>query len=81
MAGNRNLADEVLREIAMNREWLRKYPVKVALVNNPKVPVSVAMSIVPQLHKRDLLELSRNHNVSSVISQAARRLYRQKYQR
>ncbi len=80
-AGNRNLADDVLREIAMNPEWTRKYPVKVALVNNPKTPVSVAIAFVSQLQKRDLQELSRNHNVSSVVNQLAKRAFKQKYKR
>ena len=81
MAGNRNLHDDVLREIASNPEWTRKYPVKVALVNNPKVPVSVVVGLVSQLQKRDLMELSRNHNVPSVICGLAKRIFKQKFKR
>ncbi len=80
-AGNKNLDNEVLREIASNGEWLRKYPVKVALVNNPKTPVSVAVSLVGTLQKKDLMALTRNRNVPSVVTQAANRLYKQKYKR
>lgn len=77
-AGNRNLHDDVLREIATNREWTRKYPVKVALVNNPKCPPSVAVGMVPHLQARDLASLARNRNVSSVIFQMAGKLLKQK---
>ncbi|MFH1466468.1 MAG: hypothetical protein ABIO70_18940 [Pseudomonadota bacterium] len=79
LASNRNIEDEVLREVATNREWIRKYPVQVALVGNPKTPVSVAVRLVGYLQKRDLQELSRNHNVSSVVRQTALRLFKQKY--
>lgn len=78
-AANRNLADDVMREIAMNPEFTRKYPVKVALVNNPKTPVSAAVNIVNQLNRRDLQDLTHNHNISSVIGQMAKRLFNQKY--
>ncbi len=80
-AGNKNLDGEVIREICNNNEWTRKYPVKVALINNPKTPVAQAVSMVSQMQKRDLLQLTRNRNVPSVITQAALRLYKQKYNR
>jgi len=80
-AGNRNLERDVIREIAANGEYLRKYPVKVALVNNPKTPVPVAVGLVKGLQKKDLMMLTRNRNVPSVISQAATRLFREKYRK
>jgi hypothetical protein len=80
-AGNKNLDSEVLRHIAGNREWTRKYPVKVALVNNPKTPVSTAVSMVSSLQKRDLMMLTRNRNVPSVVCAAANRLYEQKHRK
>ncbi len=79
-AGNRNLAMDVLRELSANREFMRKYPVKVALVNNPRTPVSVAVAIVSQLQKRDLETLARNRNVSSVLFGMAEKMVRQKSQ-
>jgi hypothetical protein len=79
IAGNRNIEDEVLREVATNREFIRKYPVKVALVNNPKTPPSVGVRLIGALQKRDLQDLTRNHNVPSVIRQTAIRLFKQKF--
>ncbi len=77
-AGNRNLEGEILREIGANREWLRKYPVKVALVNNPRCPPSIAVGLVNQLQFKDLSSLSRNRNVSSVISGMALKMGKNK---
>lgn len=80
-AGNRNLSDDVIREISTNKEFTRKYPVQVALAANSKTPVPVALSLMKSLHKKDLKALSRNRNVSNVISVAALKLFKQKFQR
>lgn len=77
-AGNRNLSSEVLREIGSNGEWLRKYPIKVALVNNPRCPPSIAVPLVNQLQTKDLSGLARNRNVSSTIFTMAQKLVKNK---
>jgi hypothetical protein len=77
-AGNRSLSADVLREIAANREWMRLYPLKVALANNPKCPPSIAVGIVSVMASKDLAALARNKNVSSVVSTLANKLLRTK---
>ncbi len=76
--GDRNLPSDVLREIGSNGEWLRKYPVKVALANNPRCPPAIAVSLVSQLQSRDLAALGRNKNVTAVIFQMAQKLAKAK---
>lgn len=80
-AGNRNLSDDVIREISRNSEFVRKYPVKVALINNPKTPVATALGFLSSLHKKELKSLMRNRNVPSVISLAARKRFKDKFQK
>jgi len=80
-ASNRNLSDDVVRELARNNDFTRKYPVKVALANNPKTPVSVAIAFVHHLHRRDLQALANNRNVTSVIFTTAKNLYKSKYRK
>lgn len=80
-AGNRNMHAEVLRELAMNREYMRKYPVQVALVNNPRTPVPISIGLVDRMLGRDLDTLARNRNVSSVVFQKAEKLRRLKASR
>ena len=78
-AGNRNLVDDVIREIANNKEYTRKYPVKVALVANPKTPLPKAISFIQSLHKKDLQQLCRNKNVPSALRRLAIKYFRDKY--
>jgi hypothetical protein len=77
-AGNRSLASDVLREIAANREWMRLYPLKVALANNPKCPPSIAVGIVNVMSVKDLSSLARNKNVSSVVFTLAHKMLKTK---
>lgn len=77
-AGNRNLPADVFREIALDREMVRKYPVKAALVNNPKCPVNIALTLMRDLNSSDLEKVARNKNVSSVISGLAAKKVKEK---
>jgi hypothetical protein len=71
IATNRQVNDDVLREIAMNREWLRNYQIRFALVNNPKTPLSIAMAQVSYLNQRDLGLLAKSKGVPRAIVIAA----------
>ena len=73
-AGNRNLDTEVIREMCRNRDYMRKYRVKMLLANNPKTPVSVATGLLKFMQAKDLKDLSHNKNISSVIQTQAKRL-------
>jgi len=42
-ASNRGLDDEIIRFIANRRQWVRLNSVKLALCNNPKCPLPIAM--------------------------------------
>ncbi len=80
-AGNANLHSDLLRELSLNKSAMRKYPVKLAMVNNPKTPIPVALKYISQLHNADLRALGNSRSVPSVIFQTASRLYRKKYQK
>lgn len=67
-AGNRNLPREVFREISMDKEAIRKYPIKLALANNPRCPVNISIGLLKDLTKADLAKIAKNKNVSSVLS-------------
>jgi hypothetical protein len=74
IAGNRAVCDDVIRIIAQNAEWTRAYTVKVALINNPKTPLAIAMRFLTHLRPADLKALSMNKNVSSTLAQTAKNM-------
>ena len=71
IASSKQVNDEVLKEIAMNREWLRNYQIRLALVNNPKTPLSIAMAQISYLNQRDLGLLSKSKGVPRPLVIAA----------
>ncbi len=71
---NRNTDGEILRIIGSNREWLKNYPIKLALVLNPKTPLAIALHLVSSLLERDLRLLAKSKNVPVAVAASARRL-------
>jgi hypothetical protein len=70
----RNAPEEVLKMIAKHKTWPKNYFIKLALVANPKTPLSVAIKFLDHLRDRDLANLSRSKNISSVLARAAARV-------
>ena len=69
ISASRAVSDEVLRIIAMNRDMVRSYQVKMNLVQNPRTPFTFASRLVPHLRDSDLRSLSRSKNVSAAVAQ------------
>lgn len=65
--------DDVLRVIYSNREWLRKYAIKLALVKNPKVPQGVSMRLIGTLHEHDVKSLAKDKNVPGSVQMLAKK--------
>jgi hypothetical protein len=81
VAKNRTSSDELVRLILLNRDWLKHYEIRKALVAHPKTPLAKALRFVSELSLRDLKELARSRNVANVIAVAARKELTRKMQR
>ena len=69
----RDVSDKVLRYIANNRRYRQNRQIVWALLNNPKTPVGLALSLnVSGLTDRELTELSKSRNVAGAVSRAAK---------
>jgi hypothetical protein len=71
-----NLTDEILRQIAGNRNFRKNYVVVRNLVNNPKTPLDVTLHMLPVLNPADLKKLSMNKNVPETLRSSALKLQR-----
>jgi hypothetical protein len=74
IAAMRTVAGEVLRLIAMNRNWARSYSIIHNLVRNPRTPIPTVISKLPHIRTKDLKNLSQNRNVSEAVRRQALRL-------
>lgn len=75
IATMRDVAEQVLRYIANNRKYRQNKQVIMALLNNPRTPVGVSLSLgINGLTDRELADLAKNKNVPGVISRVARQI-------
>ena len=74
IAAMRTVADEVLRLIALNRNWARSYSIIHNLARNPRTPIPTVINILPRIRTKDLKNLSLNRNVSEAVRRQALRL-------
>ena len=75
IAAMRTLSEDILRQIATNRQWSRSYPVMHNLARNPRTPIANVLTILNRLQLRDLNALSKNRNVSDAVRRQALRLH------
>jgi len=74
IAAMRAVPEDVLRQIAINRNWARNYLIIHNLARNPRTPISNVISILSRMQLRDLAALSKNRNVSDAVRRQALRL-------
>jgi len=77
-AGSKNLQENVFREIARQRRFIKLYPVVRNLVNNPKCPLDISLTLIKTLMVYDLKSLRHNKNVPDTIRKVAAKLYGEK---
>ncbi len=68
-----SISEEVLRIIARNRAWMKRYGVVLALVKNAKTPPGLSMNLLSRLVEKDLKMLTTDRNVPEVLRLTARR--------
>jgi len=74
VAKNRSSSEELIRMILLNREWLKNYDMKKALVEHPRTPLQKSMRFMTFLTEKDIRELSKSRNVTQAIVNNARRM-------
>lgn len=74
IASMRSIPEEILRQIAANRQWSHNYSIAHNLARNPRTPIANCMNILPRLQMKDLNILAKNRNVSDAIRRQALRL-------
>jgi hypothetical protein len=73
VAKNKTSSDEVIRIILLNKDWLKNYEIRKALVTHPKTPLPKALRFVGGLVMKDIKSLARSRQVSNIIVTAARK--------
>ena len=78
IAQNKTVQENVFRELARNRKFIRNYSVIRNLVNNPRCPLDLGLTLIKNVHVNDLNQLQNNKNVPDTLRKVAYKLYRDK---
>jgi hypothetical protein len=73
IAAMRTVPEDVLRQIAINRNFARSYAISHNLARNPRTPIAQVMTILTRLQTRDLQAMSKNRNISDAVRRQALR--------
>ena len=73
-ASQKNVSQDVLRLIAMNRKFIKDYIVVKNLANNPRLPIDVGLGLINRLMPNDVRALASNRDVSDTIRKMAHKL-------
>jgi hypothetical protein len=68
----RNVSEDVLREVAKDKEWTRSYQVKVNLVGNPRTPFAFSSRLIAFLRDNDLKRLADSREVPGAVKVAVK---------
>ncbi len=71
IAGSPTLDEELLRKIVANKQWLKNYQIRLALVHNPTTPLPISLKLVATLRNGDLKQLAKSTEVSDKLITAA----------
>jgi len=66
--------DEIVRLICANKEWIKNYMIRKALVSCPKTPLPNALRYLATLTEKDIAGYAKSKNISSVLSTQAKRI-------
>jgi hypothetical protein len=77
-ASMKDVCEDALRVITLNRRFMKLYAVIRALANNPRTPIDVGLHLLPRINELDMKRLAFNRNVADVIRHTAEKLVRRK---
>jgi len=74
LANTKDLPKEIIVLLLQKKSWMKKYPIRLAMVKNPKLPIHQAMKLLNTLRDSDLRKMVRSKDVSNALATCARRI-------
>jgi hypothetical protein len=73
-----NVQEAVLRGITGKRKFMKNYAVTRNLMNNPRCPLDVQLTLIKNLLNNDLRHVSTNKNIADTIRKLAFKMYKER---
>ena len=74
----RDIDDEILRLVSLNRRWMHKYAIIRNLIFNPRTPITIALQQINRMNNTDIRIASRDRNLPTPVRQVAVRIAKQR---
>ncbi len=74
----KNVQESVLRDICRSRKFMKNYSVIRNLINNPRCPLDLGLTLLNHMLLNDLKNLSLNKNVSETLRKMSLKKYKEK---
>ncbi len=74
----RHLDPDIYRKIASTRDWVRRPLILLALVKNPKVPLTITLPLIKRLQMRELRTVGKDRDLPEAVRVMARKIYLQR---
>ncbi len=73
-AKERTLPEEILSLLSKRKDWMKKYPVRLALAQNPKTPLALSLRLIRNFRDYDLRKIAKSKDVSVHVASGARKI-------
>ena len=73
VAKNKTSSDDLIRIILLNKDWVKNYEIKKALLVHPKTPPPKALRFISYMTLKDIKDLAKSRQVSNIVGTAARK--------
>ncbi len=74
----KNIADEALRIIGNSRKFMKNYVVARNLLNNPRTPLDVSLTLLNRMTVQDLKNIGKNRNIPETLRANAVKIFKQR---
>jgi len=74
LAKLKTTSDEMIRIIALNREWMKNYEMKKAIALHPRTPINKAMRLMSVFNEKDIKKIAKSKELPAPIVNNARRM-------
>ncbi len=74
LTASKGTSDDLLRQVAKNKEWMKSSQIKKNLVTNPKTPLPISMKLIRSLDKKGLEKVGNSKNIPNALANEARKV-------
>lgn len=73
VAKSKTSSDDLIRLILLNKDWVKNYEIKKALLVHPKTPPPKALRFVSFMTMKDIKQMAKSRQLSNIIANAVRK--------